>query len=58
MDIDIQVKKIIQAYDGKDGWMINPLAQITEPKVLTAVEWFGLVNAWELFTLRIHSWGN
>ena len=38
MDIDIQGKKIIQAYDGKEGWMINPLAQITEPKVLTAEE--------------------
>ncbi len=38
MDIDIQGKQIIQAYDGKEGWMVNPLAQITEPKKLTEEE--------------------
>lgn len=38
MDIDIQGKIITQAYDGSEGWMVNPLAQITEPKKLTAEE--------------------
>lgn len=30
MEMDIQGKKFIQAYDGKDGWMLNPFAGGTE----------------------------
>lgn len=38
MDIEVQGLKIVQAYDGKDAWTINPMMQITEPKKLTEEE--------------------
>lgn len=42
MDIEVQGQKIVQAFDGTDGWMLNPLAQITEPKKLTPEEAQGM----------------
>jgi outer membrane lipoprotein-sorting protein len=35
IDADFQGKKFVQAYNGKEGWMINPYIQATEPTMLT-----------------------
>lgn len=32
VEIDIQGKQIVQAYDGTDAWMINPMMGSTEPQ--------------------------
>lgn len=38
IDSDFQGQKFIQAYNGKEGWMINPFIQAIEPKMLTGDE--------------------
>lgn len=38
IDIDFQGQKFIQAYNGKEGWMLNPFLQMTEPKKMTEEE--------------------
>jgi len=44
MDITVQGQTIVQAYDGKDAWMINPMMQIMEPKKLTEQEAAAFAN--------------
>jgi hypothetical protein len=34
IDSDFQGNKFVQAYNGKEGWMINPYIQATEPTML------------------------
>lgn len=38
MQIKVQGMEIVQAYDGKDAWMINPFASGTEPVKMTGEE--------------------
>lgn len=34
IDSDFQGQKFVHAYNGKEGWMINPFMQATEPKMV------------------------
>ena len=34
MDITVQGQQIVQAFDGKNGWMVNPMMGSTEPQDL------------------------
>lgn len=34
VEINVQGKQIVQAYDGKDAWMVNPFAGGTEPQLM------------------------
>lgn len=38
IDMDFQGQKFIQAFNGKEGWAVNPFTQGTEPKMLTGEE--------------------
>lgn len=35
VDMELQGQKFSQAYNGTEGWMVNPFIQVTEPKKLT-----------------------
>ena len=35
MDITVQGQKIIQAFDGENGWMVNPMMGTTDPQDMT-----------------------
>lgn len=38
VDVDVQGKKIIQAYDGQQAWQVMPFAGINEPTAMTKEE--------------------
>lgn len=38
IDSDFQGQKFVHAYNGKEGWMINPFIQVTEPKMVEGEE--------------------